>query len=68
VRCRRWSRSFAAFYFRDGKLIACDAVNRPQEFFIAKRMVAMCQSFDVAALADESHPLKAFVDSLQPTQ
>ena len=62
------NRSFAAFYLRDGKLIACDAVNRPQEFFIAKRMVAMCQSFDVAALSNESHPLKAFVDSPPPAQ
>jgi 3-phenylpropionate/trans-cinnamate dioxygenase ferredoxin reductase subunit len=56
-------RSFAAFYLREGKLIACDTVNRPQEFFVAKRMVAACKSFDVSALADESIPLKTFADA-----
>jgi 3-phenylpropionate/trans-cinnamate dioxygenase ferredoxin reductase subunit len=61
-------RSFAAFYLREGRLIACDTVNRPQEFFVAKRMVAACKSFDVGALGDESIPLKTFVDAAPLTQ
>lgn len=54
-------KSFAAFYLKEGRLIACDAVNRAQEFMVAKRMVAACQTFDPAALADESVPLKTLV-------
>ena len=65
VRGSMENRSFAAFYLRDGKLIACDTVNRPQEFFIAKRLVAACQSFDVTALANESLSLKTLADSVQ---
>jgi 3-phenylpropionate/trans-cinnamate dioxygenase ferredoxin reductase subunit len=52
------NKSFSAFYLKEGKLIACDAVNRAQEFMIAKRMVAACKSFDPVALADETVPLK----------
>jgi 3-phenylpropionate/trans-cinnamate dioxygenase ferredoxin reductase component len=52
------NKSFTAFYLKDGRMIACDAVNRAQEFMIAKRMVAACKSFDPAALADETVPLK----------
>jgi 3-phenylpropionate/trans-cinnamate dioxygenase ferredoxin reductase subunit len=52
------NKSFAAFYLKNGRLIACDAVNRAQEFMVAKRMVAACMPFDPAALADETVPLK----------
>jgi 3-phenylpropionate/trans-cinnamate dioxygenase ferredoxin reductase subunit len=52
------NKAFAAFYLKDGRLIACDAVNRAQEFMVAKRMVAACMSFDPAALANETVPLK----------
>ncbi|MET0534049.1 MAG: FAD-dependent oxidoreductase, partial [Steroidobacter sp.] len=46
------NKSFAAFYLMNGRLIACDAVNRAQEFMVAKRMVAACMTFDAATLAD----------------
>lgn len=52
------NKSFAAFYLKEGKLIACDAVNRAQEFMVAKRLVAACKPFDPATLADETVPLK----------
>jgi 3-phenylpropionate/trans-cinnamate dioxygenase ferredoxin reductase subunit len=52
------NKAFAAFYLKEGRLIACDAANRAQEFMVAKRMVAACMSFDPAALADETVPLK----------
>ncbi len=48
------NKSFAAFYLKEGRLIAVDAVNRAQEFMVAKRMVAACKPFDAAALADET--------------
>ncbi len=32
-------RSFALFYFEGDKLIAMDAINRPAEFMVAKKLV-----------------------------
>jgi 3-phenylpropionate/trans-cinnamate dioxygenase ferredoxin reductase subunit len=61
------NKAFAAFYLKEGKLIACDAVNRAQEFMVAKRMVAACKSFDPAALADETVPLKNLAPPPAPT-
>lgn len=60
------SKSFAAFYLKEGKLIACDAVNRAQEFMVAKRLVAAGKCFDPVALADESVPLKTLAGPVQP--
>jgi 3-phenylpropionate/trans-cinnamate dioxygenase ferredoxin reductase component len=60
------NRSFTAFYLREGRLIACDAVNRAQEFMVAKRMVGAYKPFDPAALADETVPLKALAPPVQP--
>jgi 3-phenylpropionate/trans-cinnamate dioxygenase ferredoxin reductase subunit len=47
-------RSFATFYFREGRLIAVDAVNRPKEFMMSRRALAAGNSADPAQLADES--------------
>lgn len=33
------SRSFVAWYFLNGKLVAADCVNRPQEFRLAQQML-----------------------------
>jgi len=52
------SRSFAAFYMKDGQLLAVDAVNKPQEFMIGKRLITGNVEIDVAKLADESVPMK----------
>jgi len=51
-------RSFLAFYLRDGVLIAADAVNKPGEFMVAKRLVAAAVSPDVSRLADPAAALK----------
>ncbi|WP_129775303.1 NAD(P)/FAD-dependent oxidoreductase [Peristeroidobacter soli] len=59
------NKSFAAFYLKQGRLIAVDAVNRAQEFMVAKRMVAACKPFDPAALADETVPLKNLAGPVQ---
>lgn len=50
-------RSVLAFYLRDGRLIAADAVNRMADFNRAKTLVAARAAIDPAALADESRPL-----------
>ncbi|MFP6850475.1 MAG: FAD-dependent oxidoreductase [Pseudomonas sp.] len=54
-------RSFVAFYLREGHLIAVDAVNRPQEFMMSKRLVAQSVSVDPELLSDESIPLKSLL-------
>ncbi len=57
------SRSFAAFYLREGKLIAVDAVNRPKEFMISKRALMHHFSPDPVKLADDSLKIQ---DVLKP--
>ncbi len=51
-------RSFGAFYFKDGVLIAADAVSRPQEFMLAKKLVAARSVIEPARIADEAIPMK----------
>jgi 3-phenylpropionate/trans-cinnamate dioxygenase ferredoxin reductase subunit len=52
------SDSFSAFYLKDGKVLAADTVNRPQDFIAAKRLVAECIPVTAEQLADDSRPLK----------
>ena len=59
VRGSTSSRSFSAFYLRQGRLIAMDAVNRPQEFMLARQAVAKGVQPDPGHLADEALPLKS---------
>ncbi|MGZ4680714.1 MAG: NAD(P)/FAD-dependent oxidoreductase [Ilumatobacteraceae bacterium] len=47
------SRSFAAFYLRDGRLLAVDAINRPVEFMVAKSLIANRTVIAPERLADE---------------
>jgi 3-phenylpropionate/trans-cinnamate dioxygenase ferredoxin reductase subunit len=54
-------RSFMAFYLRAGRLIAVDAVSRPAEFMIAKRLVAAGAQAPASKLADPSVPLKTLL-------
>jgi 3-phenylpropionate/trans-cinnamate dioxygenase ferredoxin reductase subunit len=57
------SRSFAAFYMREGKLLAVDAVNRPQEFMFGKKLIMQGNQLDPAQLADDSLSLKTLLTS-----
>ncbi len=58
-------RSFAAFYFKGDKLLAVDAVNRPGEYMVGKRLIPQTMGagkiIDKKALADETIPLKTFL-------
>ncbi len=58
-------RSFAAFYFKNDTLLAVDAVNRPQEYMVGKRLIPLSvagkKDIDKKALADETIPLKTFL-------
>jgi 3-phenylpropionate/trans-cinnamate dioxygenase ferredoxin reductase subunit len=55
------ARSFVLFYLRAGTLIAADAVNKPGEFLMTKRLVAACKTPDPAALADPLVGLKTLL-------
>jgi 3-phenylpropionate/trans-cinnamate dioxygenase ferredoxin reductase subunit len=50
---REGCRSFAVFYFREGKVIAVDAVNKPAEFMMGKRLITDRMDVDRKVLADE---------------
>jgi 3-phenylpropionate/trans-cinnamate dioxygenase ferredoxin reductase subunit len=52
-------RSFAAFYLREGQLLAVDAVNSPREFMAGKKLVANRARIAPAMLRDASVDLVA---------
>jgi 3-phenylpropionate/trans-cinnamate dioxygenase ferredoxin reductase subunit len=56
-------RSFAAFYFKDARMLAVDAVNRPQEFMLGKKVIANGLAVDRVRLADEAASLKDIISS-----
>ena len=51
-------RSFAAFYLKAGRVIAVDAVNKPQEFMFSKKLIPMQKAVDKKRLADAGTPIK----------
>lgn len=56
-------RSFAAFYYREGRLIAVDAINRPKEFMTCKKALAEQKTANPELVADESVDIQ---DTFQP--
>lgn len=57
------SRSFAAFYLKESRVIAADCINRPQEFMLSKRLITSGIAVNAEQLADASLEVK----SLMPT-
>ncbi|XAH21545.1 FAD-dependent oxidoreductase [Xylophilus sp. GW821-FHT01B05] len=55
-------RNFIAFYLRNGCVIAAEAVNRPADFMVAKRLVATACRLDEALLRDACVPLKELLE------
>jgi len=55
---RTGSRSFAAFYLKDNKVIAVDAVNRPTEFMVGKRLITEKMTLDPVRLANDGVNVK----------
>ena len=49
---------FVAGYYRDGRLVAAEAVNAPADFMALKKALGSGMTFDPAALADPGVPLK----------
>ncbi len=56
------SRSFAAFYLKDGKMIAVDAVNRAPEFMMSRMLLQKGTTVSAERLADESIDMKEIAD------
>lgn len=52
------SRSFAAFYLKEGRLIAADCINRPQEFMLSKKIILENITIEPSRLADEAIAVK----------
>lgn len=68
VRGEPTDRKFAAFYLRDGVLLAVDAVNCPMEFMASKLLIAAAARPDPAGLGDVGVTMKAIVDANRSQQ
>src|SRR5690606_29522783 len=64
IRGRMEEESFIAFYLKDGVVISADAVNRPQDFMFAKKLVALGIPVDANQLSDCDLSLKSLL--IQP--
>jgi 3-phenylpropionate/trans-cinnamate dioxygenase ferredoxin reductase component len=53
--------SFIAFYLREGRVIAADAINRPSEFMASKRLIGDRVKASTADLSDEAVSLKSLI-------
>lgn len=56
-------RSFAAFYYKNSKLIAVDAVNRPAEFLGVKSLIHKKLSVPPEIITDETRSMKEIVNA-----
>jgi len=54
-------RKFAAFYLRQGRVIAVDAVNSPQEFMFGKQLISRMLEVDRADLASPDIPMRSLL-------
>jgi len=57
------TNSFAIFYLQAGHVIAADAVQRPQEFMVAKRLIAERIPPDPVKLANDAVPIKTLLQA-----
>ncbi len=55
------SRSFVAWYLKEGQLLAADCINRPREFIVTKQILANKAPVDPVILADESQDPKSLL-------
>ena len=57
------ANSFTAFYLKDGVVISADSVNRPQDFMVAKRLVAERAAVPSERLRDDAVTLKSLLQA-----
>lgn len=60
-------RDFVCFYLKNGRLIAADCVNRPEEFMFSKHAIAQRLEPNREMLADQTTPLKSLLKTPTPT-
>lgn len=53
---------FTVLYYRDGRLIAADAVNSPHDFMAAKRALTMNATIDRSRATNTNFPLKTLIE------
>ena len=53
---------FGLYYFKAGRLIAVDTVNRPADHLLARRLIAQRMALTPAQASDESIELRALLD------
>ncbi len=58
-------KSFSVFYLKDGAIIAMDAISRPKDFMMSKKLIAERVQPDKEALADENVELKSFLPAAE---
>ncbi len=58
VRGNPADRAFSVFYLQGGELLAVDAINRPQEFMLSKRLIAARARLDATRIEDTSISMK----------
>lgn len=57
------SRTFCVFYLKEGQIIAADAVSRPADFMMARRLVGAGTRAEAADLADPAFNLKELLSA-----
>ncbi len=57
------SGEFAGFYYQGDKLIAVDAINRPREFMLAKKLIRAGARLTPADVADTSQDFKSLANA-----
>ena len=62
VRGSMESGRFGLYYFKAGRLIAVDTVNRPADHLLARRLIAQRTALTPAQASDESIELRALLD------
>ncbi|MCR0981174.1 NAD(P)/FAD-dependent oxidoreductase [Roseomonas populi] len=65
IRGRADSGRFGIYYFRDGRLIAVDTVNKPGDHLTARKLVASPAGITPEAAGDESVDLRSFLKAQQ---
>lgn len=63
IRGDQTKRKFSAFYLKQNKLIAVDAINSPAEFMLSKKLIVNKTSVDTIQLADPEVSLKVFLSA-----
>ena len=64
VRGSMADNNFSVFYLQGTQIIAVDAVNRPQDFLLGKRLIAAKMHVQPQVLADIAFPLKSLFEPL----